>query len=129
MSHITVCLAIGLALSRGETPKDTRKSWSEYKQYTLGRKRNSHRSNTVTISCKVKIFYKKIRKGKGIYIMTKFEQVGVNMQYDSATKEIAIKRFTRSCDCCCHRGMKIDCDKCAIDVAHKLMVASFESEV
>lgn len=61
--------------------------------------------------------------------MTKFEQVGVNMQYDSATKEIAIKKFSRSCDCCCHKGMHIDCDKCSIATAHQLVVACFESEM
>ena len=50
--------------------------------------------------------------------MTKFEQVGVNMQYDSATKEMARKKFSRSCKCCCHKGMRIDCDRCAIAETH-----------
>lgn len=60
--------------------------------------------------------------------MTKFEQVGVNMQYDSATKEIARKRFSRSCECCCNKGMCIECDRCSIAVVHKLVVASFETK-
>ena len=58
--------------------------------------------------------------------MTKFEQVGVNMQYDSITKEEAQQKFSRSCDCCCNRGMRISCDICAIETAHKLVVATFE---
>lgn len=60
--------------------------------------------------------------------MTKFERVGINMQYDSATKEIAIKKFSRSCECCCNRGMHIKCDQCAIETVHKLVIASFETE-
>ena len=58
--------------------------------------------------------------------MTKFEQVGINMQYDSPTKEIAIKKFSRSCECCCNKGMLLDCDRCSIEVVHQLVVASFE---
>lgn len=60
--------------------------------------------------------------------MTKFEQVGVNMQYGSPTKKMAQQRFSRSCECCCYRGMCIKCDNCAIGVAHKLVMASFENE-
>lgn len=60
--------------------------------------------------------------------MTKFEQVGVNMQYDSETKEIAQQKFSRSCECCCTRGMQIKCEHCAIETAHKLVIASFETE-
>jgi len=59
--------------------------------------------------------------------MTKFEQVGVNIQYDAPTKEIAIKCFARSCDCCCKKGMHINCDRCAIETVHKLVIATFES--
>lgn len=60
--------------------------------------------------------------------MTKFEQVGVNMQYDSPTKELAIKKFSRSCECCCTKGVHIKCEHCAIETVHKLVIASFESE-
>ena len=59
--------------------------------------------------------------------MTKFEQVGINMQYESATKEIAQAKFSRSCECCCNRGMHIKCDYCAIETVHKLVMASFEN--
>lgn len=60
--------------------------------------------------------------------MTKFEQVGINYQYDAATKEEAIRAFKHSCNCCCHRGMRIDCDHCAIAFNHNLVVASFEGK-
>ena len=60
--------------------------------------------------------------------MTKFEQVGINMQYDSPTKEIAIKKFSRSCECCCNKGMHLECDRCAISTVHQLVIASFERE-
>ena len=61
--------------------------------------------------------------------MTKFEQVGVNMQYEAPTKEIAIKKFSRSCECCCNKGIRLECDRCAIETVHKLVIASFETEV
>lgn len=60
--------------------------------------------------------------------MTKFEQVGVNMQYDTTTKEEAKRKFARSCECCCSKGLHIKCDRCAIETAHKLVVASFETK-
>lgn len=59
--------------------------------------------------------------------MTKFEQIGVNMQYDSRTKEEALQKFSRSCECCCNRGMHIKCDMCAIETAHNLVMATFEN--
>ena len=59
--------------------------------------------------------------------MLKFEQVGVNMQYEAPTKEIAQKKFSRSCECCCNRGLQIKCGQCAIATAHRLVVASFET--
>ena len=57
---------------------------------------------------------------------TKFEQIGVNMQYEAPTKEIAQQKFARSCECCCKRGMNIKCNKCAIETVHNLVMASFE---
>lgn len=59
--------------------------------------------------------------------MTKFEQVGVNYQYDARTKEQANRSFSRSCDCCCQRGMHLDCDRCAIACVHNLVIAVFDS--
>ena len=61
--------------------------------------------------------------------MTKFEQMGINYQYDARTKEEANRSFKYSCECCCNRGMHIECERCAIACVHNLVVASFEQEV
>lgn len=58
--------------------------------------------------------------------MTKFEQVGINYQYEAETKEDANHSFKYSCDCCCNRGMHIECDHCAIATVHSLVIAAFE---
>lgn len=58
--------------------------------------------------------------------MTKFEQVGVNMQYEAPNKDIAIKKFSRSCECCCTKGLRIECSRCCIATVHQLVVATFE---
>lgn len=57
--------------------------------------------------------------------MTKFEQVGINYQYDATSAREANKSFQYSCDCCCHKGMHLDCDHCAISHVHSLVVAYF----
>ena len=59
--------------------------------------------------------------------MTKFEQVGVNYQNNAESKEQANRSFRYSCECCCTRGMHIECDRCAIAVAHNLTIAAFEN--
>lgn len=58
--------------------------------------------------------------------MTKFEQIGINHQYNADSKEDAKKAFEHSCNVCCNRGMHIQCDKCAIACVHSLVVATFE---
>lgn len=57
--------------------------------------------------------------------MTKFEQVGVNYQYSANSAEQAQKSFQYSCNCCCNKGMRIDCDRCAIAHVHNLVMACF----
>lgn len=57
--------------------------------------------------------------------MTKFERIGVNRQYDAATVEEANKTFEHSCECCCNKGMHIECDRCAIAYTHSLVIAYF----
>lgn len=59
--------------------------------------------------------------------MTKFEQIGINYQNSADTKEQANRSFHYSCECCCTRGLHIECDRCAIAVAHNLTIAAFES--
>ena len=58
--------------------------------------------------------------------MTKFETVGVNLQYDATNAKEANKSFAYSCNCCCHKGIKLDCDKCAINHVHSLIIAHFD---
>ncbi len=60
--------------------------------------------------------------------MTKFEQVGINMQYSATTKEMAQQKFSRSCECCCNKGVFIKCDRCSIATVHQLVMASFETK-
>lgn len=60
--------------------------------------------------------------------MTKFEQVGVNYQYNADSIKQATRSFEYSCNCCCHKGMRIDCDKCAIAHTHNLVVAYFNDK-
>lgn len=60
--------------------------------------------------------------------MTKFEQRGVEFQHEAACKHDAEKSFRYSCDVCCSRGMRIECDRCAIRATHEMTVAYFASE-
>lgn len=59
--------------------------------------------------------------------MTKFEQVGVNLQYDADSVRRAKANFKHSCDVCCSRGIRISCDRCAIAATHSMVVAGFET--
>jgi hypothetical protein len=60
--------------------------------------------------------------------MNKFEQVGVNYQYDANNIYEANKYFDYSCTCCCAKGIHLDCDKCAIAHVHKLVTACFNDK-
>lgn len=60
--------------------------------------------------------------------MTKFEQIGISYQVESRTKEEALRNFQHSCYCCCMRGMRIECNHCAIEAAHKHLIAAFEQK-
>ena len=59
--------------------------------------------------------------------MTKFEQIGVNYQMDSTSKQEAVKCFKFSCNCCCNKGIRIDCDRCQIAQVHYQMMAAFDT--
>ena len=59
--------------------------------------------------------------------MTKFEQIGVDLQYDAMSKSDAVRKFRYSCTVCCTRGMHIECDRCAIRATHELTVGYFDS--
>lgn len=60
--------------------------------------------------------------------MTKFETVGVNLQYNARNTQEANKAFKYSCDCCCNKGMKLECDRCAIAYAHSMVCACFSDQ-
>lgn len=60
--------------------------------------------------------------------MTKFEQVGVNYQYSAGNTKEAQKSFEYSCHCCCTKGIHLECDRCAIAVAHNHVVAYFDGK-
>ena len=60
--------------------------------------------------------------------MTKFEQVGVNLQYDAVSVRHANKNFKYSRDTCCSKGMRIECERCAIAATHAMVVAYFQSK-
>ena len=57
--------------------------------------------------------------------MTKFEQIGVNYQYDATNINEAKKSFTYSCNCCCAKGIRLNCDRCAIAHTHNLIMGYF----
>lgn len=60
--------------------------------------------------------------------MTKFERIGINYQYEANNIKEANKAFQHSCDCCCNKGMRLDCDHCAIAFTHSLVVAYFNDK-
>lgn len=60
--------------------------------------------------------------------MTKFETIGVNRQFDANNIKEADRSFTYSCKCCCEKGIKLECDKCAINYTHDLICAYFNDK-
>lgn len=58
--------------------------------------------------------------------MNKFENIGVERQYESINKAEANRNFRISCNICSCRGMHLDCDHCAIAVAHEATLFAFE---
>lgn len=59
--------------------------------------------------------------------MTKFESVGCAIQYGSKSVEDADERLERTCTLCCERGLRIECDRCAVTVAHELTVSAIQT--
>jgi len=57
--------------------------------------------------------------------LTKFENIGVELQKSSESKDEALLNFRNSCNICCYRGMHIQCDKCYIKSAHQQVLACF----
>lgn len=59
--------------------------------------------------------------------MSRFEQLGVSRQEDSVSKADSARSFHRSCAICCARGLRIDCERCAISYAHSMVSAAFDA--
>ena len=54
--------------------------------------------------------------------MTRFENIGAELQYGSQNKKAAITRLAKSCQICCQNGLRIDCERCAIMQAHEFIM-------
>lgn len=61
--------------------------------------------------------------------MTKFESIGVSMQRRSLSMLDAVRNFNNSCEMCCCRGMKIDCDRCSISAVHREVLVLYSREI
>ena len=59
--------------------------------------------------------------------MTKFETIGTALQLSAISAENADERFAYSCEICCNRGLCIECRTCAIEGAHRVVLAAFEA--
>ena len=57
--------------------------------------------------------------------MTRFEQIGVDRQYNANNAYEADKLFNKSCTQCCTKGMQLNCDKCNIAYVHDIIVDYF----
>ena len=55
----------------------------------------------------------------------RFQEIGVNRQYGATSMADANRQFERSCECCCNKGVQLDCDRCDIAFVHSLVVAIF----
>ena len=54
--------------------------------------------------------------------MSRFEEYGISFQMRSITIEQAESNFAYSCKCCCSRGMRITCDRCAIATVYEKVI-------
>lgn len=60
--------------------------------------------------------------------MTRFEEYGAHIQYCARSKPEAVQSFRHSCEICCNRGFRIDCDRCGIAYAHERQREILEAE-
>lgn len=53
--------------------------------------------------------------------MTAFENIGIRIQIQSVARgeEYAKAAMEYSCQCCCSRGIRIECDHCGIRTVHE----------
>lgn len=55
--------------------------------------------------------------------MTYFESIGVDHQYGATSVRLAKKSLEKSCAICAKTGKHISCDRCAIVVAHSIIIS------
>ena len=60
--------------------------------------------------------------------MTKFETIGINIQMSSHSKDDALQKFNYSCNLCCTKGMRIECERCGIAVVHSQIMAIYDDK-
>lgn len=60
--------------------------------------------------------------------MTRFEQIGIDRQYNANNAYEAEKLFKTSCTRCCTNGIQLSCDKCNIAYVHEIVVDYFHSK-
>lgn len=54
--------------------------------------------------------------------MTRFEEIGVERQWDSTNPWQAEKQKEISCKLCVNKGLRIECTRCHIEAAHDLVL-------
>lgn len=56
------------------------------------------------------------------YGIEKFENVGASLQWNARNAWQAKKLFEHSCELCCLRGLRIECERCHIQAAHNYVM-------
>lgn len=57
--------------------------------------------------------------------MTIFEERGRDFQLNAVSAEDAIRKYDTSCKICGTQGKYLNCERCAIDYTHKMVMAVF----
>ena len=57
--------------------------------------------------------------------MTRFEEKGINRQYNSRSAMEAARAFEKSCDICATQGKYVSCRNCMIASVHQLVTEIF----
>ena len=57
--------------------------------------------------------------------MTRFEERGINRQYNSRSAREAVIAFEKSCEICATQGKYISCTNCLIASVHQLVTEMF----
>lgn len=60
--------------------------------------------------------------------ITKFEQVGCNIQRSALSVKWAITKFEQGCQICSEKGLQIKCSHCAIASCNTLVVAALAEQ-